>query len=249
MQLAQNWFRDWFNSPYYHQLYHYRDDNEANKFLNILISHLQAPQNAIMLDVACGRGRHAKALAAKGFDVTGIDIAPDSIAFAKQFESDHLHFYVHDMRLPFWINYYDYAFNFFTSFGYFRTEREHLNAIRTIAGALKENGVFVLDYINVDHVEKHLVPESKIEIDGVVFNIKRWFDEVHFYKRIMIEDSNINEHCEYTERIAKILPENFSVMFEKYGLHIQEMFGDYDLHEFDKKNSPRLIMVAKKMID
>src|SRR5579871_2256598 len=221
MQLAQNWFRDWFNSPYYHQLYHYRDDNEANKFLNILISHLQAPQNAIMLDVACGRGRHAKALAAKGFDVTGIDIAPDSIAFAKQFESDHLHFYVHDMRLPFWINYYDYAFNFFTSFGYFRTEREHLNAIRTIAGALKENGVFVLDYINVDH----------------------------FDKRIMIEDSNINEHCEYTERIAKILPENFSVMFEKYGLHIQEMFGDYDLHEFDKKNSPRLIMVAKKMID
>ncbi|MBI1692779.1 MAG: hypothetical protein FYV88_5020, partial [Bacteroidetes bacterium] len=36
---------------------------------------------------------------------------------------------------PFWINYFDYAFNFFTSFGYFRTRREHDNAIRSLAGS------------------------------------------------------------------------------------------------------------------
>jgi SAM-dependent methyltransferase len=248
MRLAQNWFLDWFNSPYYHQLYHYRDENEANKFLNVLISHLKPDQNAIMLDVACGRGRHAKALAAKGFDVTGIDIAPDSIEFAKQFEDEQLHFYIHDMRLPFWINYFDYAFNFFTSFGYFRTEREHFNAIRSIAGAIKDNGFFVLDYINVNYVEEHLVPESETGIDGVDFTMKRWSDEKHFFKRIMITDHNTNEDCEYTERIAKILPNDFERMFSRYELRMQEMFGDYELHAFDKNDSPRLIMLAKKII-
>ncbi len=86
-----------------------------------------------MLDVACGRGRHSRILASKGFVVTGIDISFDSIAFAKQFENENLDFYQHDMRLPFRVNYFDYAFNFFTSFGYFKTRREHDDAIRTIA--------------------------------------------------------------------------------------------------------------------
>jgi hypothetical protein len=37
-------------------------------------------------------------------------------------------------------------------------------------------------------------------------------------------------------------------MFSKYNLEIQQVFGEYDLHEFDKKTSPRLILVAKKII-
>ncbi len=90
-----------------------------------------------MLDIGCGKGRHSVQLASKGFDVTGIDLSEHSITKAKKKENDHLHFFVHDMRLPFWINYFDYAFNFFTSFGYFKTRREHDNAIRTVAQSLK----------------------------------------------------------------------------------------------------------------
>jgi SAM-dependent methyltransferase len=248
MSLAGNWFRDWFNSPYYHQLYFYRDEKEAAAFVDNLLNYLNPALNNRMLDVACGRGRHAIILAARGFDVTGIDIAPDSIEYAKQFENDNLHFYEHDMRLPFWINYYDYAFNFFTSFGYFRTEREHFDAMRTISNAIKKNGIFVLDFINTHYAEEHLVPESTKEIDGVIFNMKRWSDDKHLYKKIFIEDKNINKNCEYTERIAKISLTGFTKMFSAYNLEIQQMFGDYDLHEFDKKTSPRLILVAKKII-
>jgi SAM-dependent methyltransferase len=248
MSLAGNWFRDWFNSPYYHQLYFYRDEKEAAAFVDNLLNYLNPAAHSTMLDVACGRGRHAITLAARGFDVTGIDIAPDSIEYAKQFENENLHFYEHDMRLPFWINYYDYAFNFFTSFGYFRTEREHFDAIRTISNAIKKNGIFVLDFINTHYAEEHLVPESTKEIDGVVFNMKRWADDKHLYKKIFIKDKNINENCEYTERIAKISLSDFTRMFSKYNLEMQEVFGEYDLHAFDKKNSPRLILVAKKII-
>ena len=46
------WFKDWFNSPYYHQLYFNRDEKEAANFIDKLIHHLQPADNALMLDVA-----------------------------------------------------------------------------------------------------------------------------------------------------------------------------------------------------
>ena len=97
------------------------------------------------------------------------------------------------MRLPFWINYFDYAFNFFTSFGYFKTRREHDNAIRTIAQSLKMDGTFVMDYLNVHYAEDHLVHQSEKEIDGINFIITKWFDETHFYKKIVVEDEDLQE--------------------------------------------------------
>ena len=121
----QVWFKDWFNSPYYHLLYQNRDESEASRFIERLLEHLHPPKNARMLDIACGKGRHALQLASKGYDVTGIDLSPESIKFAEQFSHEKLQFFVHDMRRPFWIRYFNYAFNFFTSFGYFETMREH----------------------------------------------------------------------------------------------------------------------------
>ncbi|MEJ7820742.1 MAG: class I SAM-dependent methyltransferase, partial [Chitinophagaceae bacterium] len=219
------WFKDWFNSPYYHQLYFKRDETEAAAFINKLIEHLKPQPGTQMLDVACGKGRHSIQLAEKNFNVTGIDLSEDSIREAKEEESENLEFFVHDMRLPFRINYFDYAFNFFTSFGYFKTRREHDNAIRTIAQALKPNGVFVMDYLNVHYAEDHLVHKSEKEIEDVNYYITKWFDEDHFYKKIVVEDENLEEPLEYTEKVAKFSLGDFTEMFAYQGLQIQEVFG------------------------
>ncbi len=185
MARARDWFRSWFNSPYYHLLYADRNEKEAQDFIARLLDYLKPPPGSTMLDVACGTGRHAKALAAKGFDVTGIDLSPNSIAHALHFANDHLHFYEHDMRELFWINYFQYVFNFFTSFGYFKTHRENSNAIRTMAQSLHNGGTLVLDYLNSKWVEAQLVPQSeKKSANGVHFSINKWSDADHFYKRM-----------------------------------------------------------------
>ena len=248
MNVPADWFRQWFNSPYYHKLYFERDEHEAASFIDSLLVYLQPASGSLMLDVACGRGRHARMLAAKGFDVTGFDLSPDSIDFARQFENDHLHFYEHDVRAPFWINYFDYAFNFFTSFGYFRTEREHHNAIRTISQALKSNGVFVIDYLNAHYAEEHLVAESEKEIDGVHYHLTKKCDETHFYKRIIIEDKALKEPLEFVEKVAKFSLADFKRILESNGLQVQHVFGDFMLNEFDEKKSPRLLVVASKKV-
>jgi len=241
------WFNTWFNSPYYYKLYFQRNEAEAALFIDKLIDHLQPPPGARMLDVACGKGRHSILLASKGFDVTGIDIAEDSIVEAKENESDSLHFFLHDMRLPFSINYFDYAFNFFTSFGYFRTRREHDNSIRTIAQSIKTGGTFVMDYLNVHYAEDHLIHKSEKQVDDVNYFITKWFDETHFYKKIVIEDDKLDEPLEYIERVSKFNLGDFTDMFSFQGLQIQEVYGDYNFSTYDIKNSPRLIMIANKI--
>ena len=243
---AHPWFKDWFNSPYYHQLYFNRDEQEAAKFIDKLIDHLLPIPESLMLDVACGKGRHAVHLAEKGFHVTGIDLSEDSIKEALVHETEKLHFYMHDMRLPFYINYYDYAFSFFTSFGYFTTRREHDNSIRTIAQSLKQDGCFVMDYLNVHYAEEHLVHQFDKEIDGVNYFITKWFDETHFYKKITVEDDALEEPLIYQEKVAKFSLGDFTEMFAYQSLQIQEVFGDYNFGKYDLKKSPRLIMIARK---
>ncbi len=247
MEVATTWFEHWFNSPYYHKLYFQRDEDEAAAFIDRLIDHIKPKPGSLMIDVGCGRGRHAQYMASKGFEVTGIDLSPGSIAVAKELENEHLEFFQHDMRLPFRINYYDYAFNFFTSFGYFKTEREHYNAIRTISSCLKEQGTIVMDYMNVHYTEDHLVHKSEVEIDGVVYYITKWYDETHFYKRIIIEDEEIEEPLEFTEKVAKFVLGDFNDMFAFHNLQIQEVYGDYQFNKYDVRKSQRLIMIAKKV--
>ena len=86
-----SWFANWFDSKYYHMLYKNRDLNEAKLFVKNLISKLNFNEGKI-LDVACGKGRHARLFNQLGFNVVGIDLSLNSINEAKIFENNKLKF-------------------------------------------------------------------------------------------------------------------------------------------------------------
>ena len=242
---AKEWYKDWFNSPYYHKLYFDRDDSEAQAFLKRLMQHLKPAEGSRMLDVACGKGRHSKFLSSLGYEVTGIDISPESISNANQFASDSLHFYVHDMRLLFWVKYFDFAFNFFTSFGYFSTRRENDDAMRSIVSSLKPSGIVLFDYLNVHYIEDRLVPNETKNIDETLYEIHRWHDESHFYKKIIVTDPLLGEPLIHTEKVAKLSLGDFTDMLSFQGMQVKEVFGDYDLNPYHIRNSPRMIITAQ----
>ena len=141
-----NWFEDWFNSPYYHVLYKNRDLNEAQLFISNLLNYLKPTPKELLLDVACGQGRHAITMNQLGFKVDAFDLSENSIAKAKKSENDRLHFFVNDIRTPLKESAYHYVFNLFTSFGYFDDDSDNVIAIQSIAKSMKHNGVFVLDF-------------------------------------------------------------------------------------------------------
>jgi SAM-dependent methyltransferase len=242
----QAWYKEWFNSPYYHKLYFERDEREADAFIRHLAAYLKPKPQSRMLDIACGRGRHSRILASMGYEVTGIDLSPTSIAFAQQFENDHLEFFVHDMRLPFRANYFDYAFNFFTSFGYFRTRREHDDAMRTIVESLHPDGIFVIDYLNVHFSETHLVPNEIKKIGDTNYEIHRWEDQSFFYKRIIVTDPSLKIPFDNTEQVAKFSLGDLTEMLAFQGMQVKEVYGDYQFSSFDIQKTPRLIIMASR---
>ena len=241
------WYKDWFSSPFYHKLYFERDEKEAADFISRILDHLKPLPGSRILDVACGRGRHSRILGQKGFFVIGIDLSFESIAFAKKFENNNVEFYQHDMRLPFRVNYFDFAFNFFTSFGYFKTRREHDDTVRMIANALKPGGTVVIDYLNVHYAEDHLVNNEIKKINGTTYEIYRWHDEAHFYKKIIVDDPQIFQPVTFTEVVSKFSFGDFNDMLSYQGLQVQQVFGDYKLGKYDTRTTPRMIMIAEKI--
>ncbi len=244
---GQAWFRQWFDSSFYHQLYADRNEQEAASFIDGLLNELQPATNSRMLDLGCGNGRHSKYLASKGFDVTGLDLAASSIRQAKKWETEKLHFYRHDMRVPFGRDAFDIVFNFFTSFGYFDDPSEDQKVVNNIYSTLKPGGVLVMDYINSVHAEKKLVPAEKKEVDGIIYNITRWTTDAHFFKKIRIENMETTEPVEHIERVKKFSVDDFEHLFASTGIELKKLYGDYYLNAYDIQTSPRLILIAKKI--
>lgn len=242
--MQRKWFKYWFNSPYYHILYGNRNDEEAELLMDNLLAHLKPSANSRIVDIACGRGRHAIYLNKKGYNVTGIDLSEQSIKYAKQFEQKNLHFFVHDMRKLFYINYFDVAFNLFTSFGYFDTEKDHLNALKSFRKTLKTDGTFVIDYFNTQKILKNLTQQETKTVEGIEFHIHKYVADGKIIKNINFEH-RLKSYA-FEERVQAFMLADFERMLTKSGLLIIEKFGSYNLDAFDELKSDRLILVCKK---
>jgi SAM-dependent methyltransferase len=162
-------------------------------------------------------------------------------------KTNGLTFSCHDMRETFRNNYFDYAFNFFTSFGYFNSDEEHQLAIQAMSNNLKEGGTLVIDYLNVGIVDPTLDLATETKIDGFHFQIKKWQDPLFLYKEIKVVDALTQEELGiFEEKVRKYTLHDFMDFMQKAGLTIVATFGNYQLGPFNPENADRLIIVAQK---
>lgn len=240
----KEWFEEWFDSPYYHLLYANRSIEEAEKFITRIVDKLNIPPGAKVLDIACGKGRHSRTLAKLGFNVTGIDLSHNSISYARQFESDNLHFQEWDMRCTYRHNGFDYAFNLFSSFGYFKDDADDFAVIKACAEDLKPGGTLVIDYMNTQCTIKNMHKRDIIQRDNIQFHIQKKVADGFIKKKIeFIADG---EHHSYEEQLKIINLYRFETMLKDAGFELTQLFGDYELNRFDSGSSQRLILIAVK---
>ena len=237
------WFASWFNSPFYHILYDNHDYTEAHDFIDNLIDFLNPPPHSKMLDLACGKGRHSVFLAEKGFDIIGVDLSEESIQEAKTFEHNRLKFETFDMRLPFRVDYFDYVFNIFTSFGYFKNDLDHINTLKNISIDLKQNGIFVMDFFNSNYVLNHLVTHQKSHKQDIDFDIHKNFENGFIHKTITFDYQN--QSYRFAEHVRAFTLQDFEQLFQTANLEITHRFGNYKLDNFNQNHSERLILVAQ----
>ena len=114
------------------------------------------------LDLCCGPGRHAVALARRGFDVTGVDLT----AFLLERGREHaaaqkvqVEFVCQDMREFVRPGTYDLILNLFTSFGYFATENEDMRTLKNMVESLSEGGAVVIDTLGKEALAERLHAE------------------------------------------------------------------------------------------
>ena len=239
-----SWFAHWFDSPYYHTLYKNRDEKEAQVFIDNLVQHLQIPKGTKLIDIACGKGRHATYFNSLGLDVVGVDLSPNSIANATKNTNATLQFSVHDMRDVYQENNFDIVTNLFTSFGYFEDNTDEQKAINAMESNLKVGGFLIIDFMNVKKVIANLVPSEQKTIDGITFDITRKVEAGHIIKDIAITDGEIKQH--FQEKVKAITLADYSEFITTAGLKIIDIFGNYKLDNFDEKISDRLILICKK---
>lgn len=242
-----SWFEDWFNTPYYHILYRDRDFSEAETFITHLTSEIHLPSGAKIIDLACGKGRHSVFLNKLGYSVLGVDLSEQSIVHNKKFENESLAFKVHDMRKPLYPEVapekVDAVFNLFTSFGYFDDAQEDEAVFRSVFDALKQDGVFILDFLNAQHVKDTLFTEQTLLRGDLLFTIKKRIEGQHVIKDIFFEDQGKAHH--YYEKVKLHSKEEIKLLAENCGFNVQKIWGNYHLEPLED-HSPRCIFYLTK---
>lgn len=240
------WYETWFDSPHYHRLYGHRSDAEAAAFIRNLHDH--HGWNALrLLDLACGKGRHAAAAAALGHDVLGVDLSANSIAQAREDHGNQqgLRFAEANMLDLDLGERFDGVLNLFTSFGYFDQREDHLRVLRGIRKHLVPGGFLVLDFLNVHVSKARLIPEEIVVREGVQYTLTRHFGDLGngatgFTKTIAFEEEGRRHH--FTERVAGLDLSTLESLLNETGFSLSAVHGDYDLATFAPETSPRLIL-------
>lgn len=239
------WFESWFDTPYYYALYQSRNEEEAARFIDRLVSWMALPADAKVMDLACGKGRHSRYLAQAGFRVLGIDLSPNAIEQARTSSSERLHFQVGDMREPQGTAEFDVVFNLFTSFGYFEKSDDNIQTLKAIHQALKPGGRLLIDFMNAEKARRNLQNEYHLERSGIAFHIRKSIEGNIISKKI--EFTREGQIHQFEERVQLLSLADFRQYFHQTGFQLEQTFGDYQLHPFEPLESDRLILLARKI--
>lgn len=240
------WYERWFDREEYELVYRDRNEAEGAQLIDLIESVVKPASDASVLDVACGRGRHARQLARRGYRVTGFDLSERALQTARTRAAEEeleIEFLQGDMREMSFAEEFDGAVNLFTSFGYFESDDEHERVICNIARALKPGGWFVQDFLNAPHVRETLVPEDERSENGVHIEQKRWISDGRLIKEITLRNSDGERS--FTESVRLLTRDDFRSMYTAANLDIFDIRGDYDGQPYND-NSPRLILFARK---
>ena len=202
-----------------------------------------------VLDLACGPGRHAVALAKMGFRVTGVDLSPFLLQKAMglaRAESVDVEWVRNDMRHFVRPGAFDLVVNIFTSFGYFDDKRDDLVVLRNIHQSLNNGGSLVMEIMGKEWLAKGFLPTTSEELaDGRLLvrrheimddwtRIKNQWILIEGYKATTFQfHHTVYSGQEIRDRLLEV------------GFSDVQLFGGLDGSEYGL-NARRLVAVARK---
>lgn len=209
---------------------------------------LNLPAQSSILDLYCGYGRHAIALAKRNYILTGVDATQDFLDIASQKaqeEGVEVSFRQQDMRELDYSNQFDAVINMFAAFGYF-TDEENSRVLQLVAQSLKPRGVFLIDLLNREwmvhnnlnrywrHPSGEYVLSYKVELNQGIVTMKR---------QLINQITGKKMQYEFVLR-AYSLTEMTDILTQA-GLSIVTTYGGFDYRPYNSE-APRMIILAQK---
>ncbi len=257
-----DWFAEWFDTAWYDEMYAARDDREAQALV-ALIHRIAPPETAEkVLDLGCGRGRHAIALAKLGYEVHGLDLSDRALEIARERAAAQglaIRFVKGDMRVPLQER-FDMVTSLFTSFGYFESSSDDRLVLESVAQMLKPGGRFVLDFLNPGHVERSLVRSEEKQLRSARVRITRGIEQDEPFPRVVktmiftgqVEAGGSSDPArttgrrEFSERVRLYPADWFVRELEALGLDREHVYGGYAGEPYDREVSRRMVQVFRK---
>ncbi len=252
-ELPLNWFEEWFNHPLYLEVYSHRDDNEAGRCIQTILTHsglnLKKPELLAVLDIACGAGRHALELARLGYKVTGNDLSPFLLEEARKAAEKSkllLKLTCCDMRQIQSEGSYNLVVQLFTSFGYFDMKEDDQLVLNKAYHALQSDGWYVLDLINPLHLRRNLVAHSCRTAGELTIIEDRAINEKRITKTISIIPP-LGRTVTFSESVRLYSEREIIAMLQKEGFTVNRIIGNYEGDSFTEEESPRMMIFCKKV--
>ncbi len=222
-------------------------EERTQKEVDFLVRELKLKKPMTILDLACGHGRHANRLAALGHNVTGVDITKGFLELAKkEAKSKGLNVkYIHqDMRKIKFKNEFDRVILMFTSFGYFK-HKENLKVLKKVFQTLKSNGMFSLDILNINSLNKRFLPFIVIEKGKDLMIDRNTYDKTtgRFYNNRIVIRNGIRRDKPFSLQLYNW--QEMSGLLKKAGFKSVRFFSDWDSKPLTH-DSRRMIVIAKK---
>lgn len=245
------WHTQWFGEEYL-ALYPERDDREARReavFASELLAPFARVGRVAFLDLACGTGRHAVALLDTAGGVVGLDASERLLSQARRRREGLARpfFLRGDLRtLPFRSGTFGAAVNFFTAFGSFEGPDEDLRVVREVTRVLAPGGAVLSGVFNAERVVSTLAAREEKTVAGERVSIRRRYDPSSRRVEKEIEMGSGENKRVFTERVRAYTEHELRSLHRAASLTVRAAYGNFDGSPFDRRKSPRLILLAAK---
>ncbi len=232
------WWRDFFESADCIPLSFFPGEEETARQVSGLRGLLGLRGGERIADVCCGMARHAIPLARDGATVVGVDCSAMMLRIARATGADQvrgLHLVQGDAaRLPLRSEAFDVVLNLFNSFGYFEDEGQNLQVLREAARCLPEGGRFLLETRNKKYQILYAPYHQQVMLaDGSPAVIRCRYDPETHRLRSTWSDPDDREKILYRANIRLYSLDELRELFDRAGLEIDGVFGEYDGREFE----------------
>jgi SAM-dependent methyltransferase len=239
------WWEEAFRGDYL-RVYAGRDDAAAAAEVAAWRGRLPGLEpGARVLDLACGGGRHLRALRAAGARAFGGDLSPDLLRAAAAGGDRRVARC--DMRaLPFRDGAFAAVTSFFSSFGYFPRGEEDAAVLAEAARVLAPGGGLLLDLPDPDAVRAGLVPRSEREEGGTrIVEERRLVDGGRrVEKEVLLEEGGRARR--WRESLRLYGPGEAEAMAAAAGLASAGRFGGHGTEPWRAGTTARCVLLLRK---